>query len=54
MSWSDGKRVTATYATPRTFADMLPRPRHGRELDATRERITRPVASTPRRAQDWR
>lgn len=31
-----------------------PRPRHGRELDATREKITRPTDATPRRAADWR
>lgn len=53
MSFSDGRRVFTSYAAPRDLADLA-RIRHGRDIEATREKIARPSCSTPRRVKDWR
>lgn len=45
---------TREYKTFPRAMDATPLARHGRDTEATRERIARPVDATPRRAQDWR
>jgi hypothetical protein len=47
------KRVFTTFPAQ---VDSTPHARHGRQCDEstpTRERIMRPLVSTPRRVQDW-
>lgn len=41
-------------AGKREAVKLAPHVRHGRDTEATRERIARPLVSIPRKLQDWR
>lgn len=43
-----------TYTSYPQAVSSAPNVRHRRELDASRERMSRPIGSVPRKLADWR